>query len=112
MGYSNERLWEIFSKTNGRCRHCGKQLAFGNYGDIEARAGWHVDHSVPKSKGGTDNLRNLWALCWEHNLDKKAKQGSYYDENFAPRTTAGKIVEYFGGRAGDWGTDSHRDPKK
>ena len=60
MGYSWERLFEIFEKTGGKCRHCGKQLAFDNYGSYNARGGWQVDHSVPKSKGGSENLRNLW----------------------------------------------------
>ena len=112
MGYSNERLNEIFDKTNGHCRHCGIQLAFGNYGVYDARGGWHVDHSVPVSKGGSDNLRNLWPLCWKHNLDKKDRHGSYYDKKFEPKTTAGKFVEFLGGRAGDWGTDHHRPPKR
>lgn len=112
MGYSNERLSEIFSKTNGLCRHCGLQLAAGNYGRRDARGGWEVDHSVPIAKGGTDNLRNLWPLCWKCNIDKKTKNGSYYDGYFEPRTFAGKVVEFFGGRAGDLGTDRHRDSKR
>ena len=107
--YSNERLNEIFNKTNGKCRHCGMQLAFKNYGKRYARGGWEVDHSVPKSKGGTENLRNLWPTCWICNLDKSARRGTSYDKKFKPRTLAGRIVESLGGRAGDWGTDSHRD---
>lgn len=34
-----------------------KQLAFDNYGDYDARGSWQVDHNVPKSKGGNENLR-------------------------------------------------------
>ena len=113
LGYSKERLRDIFDKTDGRCRHCGKQLAFQNYGKYDARGGWHVDHSVPVSKGGSDNLRNLWSLCWEHNLDKSDSHGSDYDENFVAKTWAGKFIEGTGlGRAGDLGTDPHRVPKK
>jgi len=107
--YSNERLNQIFDKKNGRCRHCGKQLAFSNYGIRGARGGWEVDHSVPKSKGGSDNLRNLWPTCWTCNLDKSASQGTRYDKNFKPRTFGGRLVESLGGRAGDLGTDPHRD---
>lgn len=109
MVYSNERLSDIFDKTDGHCRHCGKQLSFSNFGKRYARGGWEVDHSVPISKGGSDNLRNLWSTCWICNLDKSNTRGTQYDRNFEPRTTAGKIVEFFGGRAGDWGTDPHRD---
>ncbi|MDE1862838.1 MAG: HNH endonuclease [Thaumarchaeota archaeon] len=111
MGYSNDDLNYIFDKTNGNCRHCGKQLAFDNYGDRGARGAWEVDHSNPKAKGGTDHMRNLWALCWQCNLDKRDTRGSEYHDNFEPRTAAGKVVEFFGGRAGDWGTDPHRDPR-
>ncbi len=109
MQYSNERLDQIFDKTNGFCRHCGIQLAFKNYGNRNARGGWEVDHSVPKSRGGSENLRNLWPTCWVCNSQKSTLQGSYYDQNFKPRSMGGKIVEAFGGRAGDWGTDPHRD---
>lgn len=111
MIYSDERLSEIFDKTDGKCRHCGKQLAFGNRGKNGNRGAWHVDHSVPRSKGGTDNLRNLWALCIGCNLDKSDRHGPSYHDGFEPRTMMGKFVEFMGGRAGDLGTDPHRDPK-
>ncbi len=100
---------EIFDKTDGKCRHCGIQLAIGNYGMRDARGGWEVDHSVPRAKGGTDNLRNLWPVCWKCNMRKSDKQGSYHDKKYKPRTIGGKIVEAFGGRAGDLWTDHHRD---
>jgi len=112
LGYSIERLSEIFEKNNGLCRHCGKQLAFDNYGKYGTRGAWHVDHSVPISKGGTDNLRNLWALCIGCNLDKSDSNGSNFDDGFEARSTVGKVVEFFGGRAGDLGTDPRRVPKR
>lgn len=112
MGYSIEDLEWIFSKTNGRCRHCQIQIAFGNYGRRDARGGWEVDHSNPRANGGTDHGRNLWPLCWKCNLDKRATNGHYYDKKFEAKTTAGKIVEALGGRAGDLWTDPHRVPRR
>ena len=39
----------ILEKYNGRCAYSGKPL----------RHDWQVDHLVPKSMGGNDNLNNL-----------------------------------------------------
>ena len=32
MGYSDEQLRDIYDKTEGYCRLCGKKLAYTNYG--------------------------------------------------------------------------------
>lgn len=32
--------------------------------------GWEVDHLVPVSKGGSDDLSNLAALHWQNNVTK------------------------------------------
>ena len=76
MQYSDDRLNQIYDKTNGICRHCGKQLAFKNFGNRRARGGWEVDHSVPRSRGGSDNLRNLWPTCRQCNLSKSSLHGT------------------------------------
>lgn len=68
--YSDERLDEIFDRTRGRCACCKKQLAFSNYGQFGRRGAWEVDHRNPVSRGGTENLRNLQAMCIECNRAK------------------------------------------
>jgi len=68
--YSIERLRLIFEKTDGYCYHCGKKLAWSNYGNLNGKAGWEIDHSVPKSKGGTDHLNNLVPSCIPCNRNK------------------------------------------
>lgn len=40
--------------------------AYGTHG----RKGWEVDHSNPKSKGGTDSPRNLQAMQTKANRSK------------------------------------------
>jgi 5-methylcytosine-specific restriction protein A len=40
-----------------------------------ARDATHVDHVVPKSAGGTDELDNLRALCPQHHAKKTAQEG-------------------------------------
>ena len=53
MGWSNDILNKVYDKTGGYCYHCGKKLAWKNYGISKARGAWEVDHSNPLSKGGT-----------------------------------------------------------
>jgi hypothetical protein len=54
MAYTDDELNYISDKTDGYCYHCGKELAFRNYGVVGAGAGWEVDHSRSRSEGGTD----------------------------------------------------------
>ena len=64
--YFGEKKWHVgkklfqnrfetksFLRDNGRCRACG-------IGDPDAL---QADHIMPESKGGTDSLDNLQALC-------------------------------------------------
>ena len=44
---------QVIQRDNGRCRACG-------IGDVDAL---QCDHILPESKGGTDSLDNLQALC-------------------------------------------------
>jgi hypothetical protein len=70
MAYAEEEKLRIFSKTEGKCRHCAKQLAYENYGKNGARGSWHIDHSLAKANGGSDDFANLWASCIKCNLAK------------------------------------------
>jgi 5-methylcytosine-specific restriction endonuclease McrA len=70
MGYTDEELSYIYDKNNGYCWHCGKKLAFTNYGCCGRKGAWEVDHSNPVSKGGTDYFRNLVPACVECNRSK------------------------------------------
>jgi 5-methylcytosine-specific restriction endonuclease McrA len=70
MRYDDETLNAIYDKTSGYCHLCGKKLAFINYGRPGARGPWQVEHSVPRAKGGTDHLNNLFAACASCNRRK------------------------------------------
>ncbi len=70
MAYTEARRRQIFTKSDGHCHLCGKKLAWKNYGIHGARGAWHVEHSKPRAKGGTDHLNNLWPGCISCNLDK------------------------------------------
>jgi len=53
---------EVFKRDNYTCVECGARKDDG--------ATLHVDHKVPVSKGGTDELDNLQTLCSDCNLNK------------------------------------------
>jgi 5-methylcytosine-specific restriction endonuclease McrA len=61
MAYTEERRFSIFNKTDGNCHICHGRLVLSCYGAKNAeRGGWEVEHSVPKSMGGTEHLNNLY----------------------------------------------------
>lgn len=53
---------EVFKRDNYTCCECGARKDDG--------ATLHVDHIIPVSKGGSDELDNLQTLCSDCNLNK------------------------------------------
>jgi hypothetical protein len=68
--YSEEEINAIYDKTHGCCHLCHKKLAFVNYGKHGEKGSWHIDHSKPKAKGGTNRANNLLPACISCNLSK------------------------------------------
>ena len=54
---------EIMKRDNYRCVVCGKTVKDG----VEL----HVDHIIPRSRGGTATIENGETLCAKHNYIKK-----------------------------------------
>ena len=50
----------ILYKTNGKCAYCGCTL----------KSDWQVDHMIPKSSEGTNDIDNLWPCCPTCNASK------------------------------------------
>ena len=63
-------LRKIYSKTDGQCHICRKKLHFFNYGKHSTKGDWHIEHSIPRAKGGTDHLNNLYPACIACNCEK------------------------------------------
>lgn len=65
---------EVWDKTNGHCWYCDKAL--NPFRDL------HIDHVVPRARGGLDTIDNLVPACATCNLSKGAKS---LDEWEGPR---------------------------
>ena len=87
MGYSLDRVEDIFDRTSGYCHICGRKLAFCNYGNFGTRGAWEVEHSKPRCEEGTDRLCNLYPAHISCNRSKQT------------RTTRSCRAEYRRGRA-------------
>jgi hypothetical protein len=70
MSFDSDPLRRIYDRTEGKCHLCRKKLAFANYALAGGRGAWEIEHSVPRSNGGTDHLNNLYAACISCNRDK------------------------------------------
>jgi 5-methylcytosine-specific restriction endonuclease McrA len=73
VGHKIALRMHVFTKTDGNCHICHGTLSFKDYGSIYASGGWEIDHSVPKSKGGSDHASNLFAAHVTCNRRKRAK---------------------------------------
>ena len=59
------KRWQVFERDGWRCVSCGKSADDG--------AILEVDHILPRSKGGSDDISNLQTLCRECNVGKSNK---------------------------------------
>jgi hypothetical protein len=84
MHITEELKERIFAKTNGRCRYCGKSLAYANYGLRDKRGSWHVDHSKAQAKGGSDDYENLWPACITCNIKKSDRSARGFRVEMKP----------------------------
>ncbi len=73
MRFTPKQLRAVYARTSGYCHICYRKLALDNYGKRGERGAWHVDHSNPRAKGGTDRLNNLYPACIDCNIDKGAR---------------------------------------
>ena len=56
--------YQVLKNANGKCLLCGVPAT---------DAVLHVDHIIPRSKGGTNDIENLQCLCEQCNLGKSNK---------------------------------------
>lgn len=66
VSYTEEELKNMYDSTSGRCHLCGEKIDFDAY-----PTEWEVDHSRPRSKGGTEHGNNLYPA---HKSCNRARQ--------------------------------------
>lgn len=59
---SGSTRYNVFKRASYRCELCGAH---------EHQAALHIDHIIPRSKGGTNDLSNFQALCQSCNTSKR-----------------------------------------
>lgn len=67
------RRWQVFQRDGWKCLACGKSSHDGVI--------LHVDHIIPRSKGGPDTFENLQTLCWECNIGRSNRDDTDLREN-------------------------------
>jgi 5-methylcytosine-specific restriction endonuclease McrA len=60
--------WQVFQRDNWKCVACGRNSQDGVI--------LHVDHIIPRSKGGSDTLENYQTLCDLCNIGKSNKDAT------------------------------------
>lgn len=66
--------YEVLKRAKHRCELCGAH---------EYQAALHVDHIVPRSKGGGDDLSNFQSLCVTCNTNKRDKDDTDFRDVLA-----------------------------
>lgn len=66
--------YEVLKRAKHRCELCGAH---------EDHAALHVDHIVPRAKGGSDDLSNFQALCVTCNTSKRDRDDTDFREVWA-----------------------------
>jgi 5-methylcytosine-specific restriction endonuclease McrA len=70
MTYDKETRRSIYRRTDGRCHLCHGKVILKNHGRPQERGAWHVDHSRPRARGGSDHGNNLYPAHIDCNLKK------------------------------------------
>lgn len=73
MKLTDDDLEYVFDRSGGDCHLCHGRLAFRNYGLYGCRGAWEIEHSVPRARGGTNRLNNLYAAHISCNRSKGAR---------------------------------------
>ena len=61
----------LAERDGPNCQHCGKRCADLIVGVWMAHGGTHVDHVIPRAKGGGEDVSNLQLLCASCNTSKR-----------------------------------------
>lgn len=85
----------IFARTQGRCHICRGRLTFANYAMHGRRGAWEIEHSRPRSRGGTDHGNNLYAAHIDCNRTKgvRSTRSARGEHGFAAAPRSAEATE-------------------
>lgn len=87
--FSASKTVTVYKKFGGRCAYCGDDL-----GD-----NFQIDHFIPRSKGGSGRLDNLFPSC---SLCNYQKGGRTIEEFRTYRAKMKTGIPYFSKEQSDW----------
>ena len=67
--WTDEEKREVYKRSGGRCRVCGRKHRLDAHGRT-----WSIDHVIPFSKGGRNGTYNLALTCLRCNSKRGNKQ--------------------------------------
>ena len=56
----------------------GNVIRWSEYGRL-TQYGWEIDHSIPKSRNGSNDISNLSPMRWRENREKSGKTLPQYE---------------------------------
>lgn len=72
MRVNKALIQAVLSRTDGNCHLCHRAVGPRSYAHVHSPLGWELDHSRPRSRGGSDRLNNLYAAHIRCNRSKGA----------------------------------------
>jgi len=67
---SKSKRDRVYKKTGGVCAYCGA--------DIDKNGDWHIEHVIPKSDNGNNDISNLLPSCRLCNQEKYSRNIGEY----------------------------------
>ena len=68
-------VWQKATPIRG---YSSSEWRIDRYG-MTSRHGWEIEHAIPKSRGGSDELANLFPMRWHENREKSIRTQSEYE---------------------------------
>lgn len=81
MDNAVRKFWEHeFGSSEIGYDFAGWEVRKGAYGQEGSRFGWNIDHILPKSMGGTDDINNLQITHMDTNAERENKITFWLDD--------------------------------